>query len=209
MKKLLALLFVIMSIVSHAQFNKGDKFVGGYSGFDSHRATYVTNNGAVTKSTSVSVIPTIGFFINKNIAIGGSVGYNSSYSKYTDGINSTPYTNKQTGQSLSSGVFIKRFLTISDKFLFALKGSVYYARGTTTYESGPNKTKHKDYGVNASVSPSFIFFPTSKWGIEASLGSLSYDHSKNITDDSKHDSFGFSLGTFSLGFSYYLRKNVE
>jgi hypothetical protein len=111
--------------------------------------------------------------------------------------------------SFSIHTFVKRYFPISEKFYFSTEGSVGYSRGNETREYQNEEQKYKWHGVGADIYPSLIFFPSSTWGIEASIGSLTFDRTVNLSDDSKSTSVNFNHGTFSLGFAYYFRKPAE
>jgi hypothetical protein len=200
MKQVITLLCILFSLCAHAQFNKGDKFIGGsiilLDRMDGE------NNSSKNNEKSFGVSPAGGVFLNKNFAVGANVGYSYDAYEYFNGLN----YNDQTYHMFTSEIFAKRFFTISDKFFFALKGGTSYTRNKRLYSNSGSETTTTSYTLGANVTPSFIFFPSSHWGIEAGLGNLSYAHLQQLSGSGKTDIFNFNAGSFSLGFSYYLRK---
>jgi hypothetical protein len=198
-------LLLLVPVCSWAQFAKGNKFIGGSISINNQNNN--VTNPLISLNQNILVSPSVGFFVKDNIAVGFKLGYSKSYQ---EGLN-VPYGIKSTNlTSWSGGLFIKRYASISEKFFFALEGSVIYARGTLDYElpnggsiTGGNNQKF--YNVLGQVVPSFIYFPSEKWGIEASLGSLYFTHSYNFTNETNASTFNLNYGSFSLGFAYYIR----
>jgi hypothetical protein len=200
MKHVIALFCILFSFCAHAQFTKGDKFIGG-----NVTMKHVSYDDGDEEDVYFGVSPSAGIFLTKNFALGLDLGYShDSYKTYVD----FQVSSKRISQSYTTGIFAKRFFTISDKFFFALKGDVVYQRSINNHTSVNGvKSSTKSYVLGTNLTPSFIFFPSPKWGIEASLGSLSYTHNQEIpADGTTTDQLNFYAGTFSLGFTYYLRK---
>jgi hypothetical protein len=202
MKHVMALFFILFSICVHAQFTKGDKFIGGQI---SMKHTNF-HNGGLSTDRYINLLPSCGFLLNKNFALGMKLGYSNDTYKVV------PYgqvLSKTITTSFSAGMFAKRFFTVHENFFFALTGDILFARvaGKSIDNIDKMTETDKSYTFDIGITPSFIFFPSSKWGIEASLGNLSYVHNQQLrTNGGKSDQINFNAGTFSLGFSYYFRK---
>lgn len=199
--------FLICPFVVNAQFNKGDKFLDVALLLNN-----VKNDGGYDYSTirNIGVSPSIGFFISDNLALGSSFSYGSSYHSNDD--------TRNTGKSVSGGLFIKRFFTLNEKFLFLLKGGISYGRGVGERVTVPNSIfdyKSDFYFFGANIIPSFVFFPSPKWGFEASVGGIGFDHRKResinttITNTNTTNTFSILGGSISFGVNYYLRKKVD
>jgi hypothetical protein len=102
--------------------------------------------------------------------------------------------------------FAKKFFMVSDKFLFALKGDIQYGRGSNKSANRYSKEKEKSHSINTAVKPTFIFFPSSRWGIEAGIGSLGYFYKHGLASDYNDKGFSANFGSISLGLNYYFRK---
>lgn len=204
MKFLLLFSFVVMTIVTHAQFAHGDKFFGGSFSVGLQKGSGSQN--FQTTYNSFSLQPSIGYFLNDKYAVGGGLGYSTTYQKTTYDLSSLQ---RASGHSINIHAFLKRYFIISDKFFFAMTGGISYGRGIETQGSGTGESKTKNYSVGMNAYPSLIFFPSTNWAIEGSIGGLYLAHTRNLSADSKYTSFNFDYGTFSLGFAYYLRKPAE
>jgi hypothetical protein len=110
-------------------------------------------------------------------------------------------------------IFANRYFKISDKFLFSLKGLLAYSRGTdtnTNVGSGLNQSTTTDnYQLAVNTSPNFLFFPSSKWAIEAGIGSIGYNYSRNLSNDGTSNYFNLDYGRVSLGIAYFIRRATE
>ncbi len=197
------LLFVILilPISLSAQFNKGDKFLGGTLGFQIQQSPY-TGTNFLTKSNGFAISPQIGFLLNEKLALGGNLGYSTSH--FSIGPDTAESTNDLSNFSI--GLFLRRYYSINDKFLFSLTGNADYGKGTIKSSSDISNEESKNYIYSISVYPSFIFFPSKKWGIEASIGNIKFSHTKTIDSEDKTDTFGIGYGTIFLGFAYYFQK---
>ncbi len=201
-------LLLFYSFTTHAQFTEGDKFIGGTFTLNNYKYTEELNlGGSAVKSTMFEVRPAVGFFFNEKVAIGGLISYNSSYQKnVANSINEY----KNTTQGYSLGFFVNRYFMISEKFYFMLGGNVSYSRGRQETESQFSESQEAKYhGINMSIKPTFIFFPSQKWGIEAGIGNLSYAYTRYLSGDGESKGFNLNYGTFSLGFAYYFTRSSE
>ena len=188
----------------NAQFSKGDKFIaGGYSiGVQNASA----DNGDDNKYRSFQVYPEFGYFVNQHYAVGGGLTFSTSKSRYE--FAQGDYQEQKSG-GFGTYLFVKRFVPISEKFYFALTGSVDYDRFRSTNAYGGYESTTKSYNIGLNVAPSLIFFPSTNWAIEGTIGSLSLNHSRGISDESKTTSFGINYGSISFGFAYFFRKATE
>lgn len=202
MKSLLLAAFAVAApLYSFAQFSKGDKVVEGAISVYIYRTPISEVDNYESRSSSLSVYPHIGFFINKHTSIGGGVGYQSSmYRAYQPG--NIDYLSESRGTNLQ--VTVRRYASIADAFLFSLSSYASYSAGNFTQSSSTDKVKYKSAGI--SVGPSFHFFPTRNWAVEGGIGSIGYSRSIQKDIDRKSNSFHLSLGTFSFGLAYYFRQ---
>ncbi|WP_244214217.1 hypothetical protein [Pedobacter jejuensis] len=82
MKKLLLSVVGVAGLVygANAQTEKGKVILGGSVGFNSSKV-----EGAAKSDVSFNVIPSVGFFVDNNFAIGTGVGY--TYNKEVSNLN--------------------------------------------------------------------------------------------------------------------------
>lgn len=212
MSKIVLFGFLLISIVANGQFSKGDKVLGGTFSFYSQNAPSSQNGGLTNNVRTLSITPTIGFLVNENSAFGGKLGYASSYQEIS---NYSPAVLEFDSKSFSAGVFGIRYFKISDKFLFSLIGGFNFSRGFETDVTFDQVTgqltenKTQNYGLTTSIRPNFIFFPSPKWGFEASIGSISHTFSRNLSNDDKTNFFSLNYGSISFGVAFYFRKSND
>ena len=209
MKYLIPAIFLAVSIQSFGQFNKGDKVLGGTLSLNT--ANNENNQyGAVTSNyTTFGIYPNFGVLINSNLEIGSQLGYSSSNNEWS----ATNASTDQKSNYLNAGLYMQRYFVISDKFLFSLIANISYGAGKDktliTNQNGFVEDEIKRNSIGVAFRPSFIFFPSPNWGLQASIGELSYTHSKNKTSDDTSNQFGINYGYVSFGIAYYFRRKVE
>ncbi len=201
MKKIFLLLLV--PICSWAQFGAGNKFIGGtmsLSNQNNSNSGYSRPN--LTQSFSFN--PSFGFLVKENLAIGIRLGYSKSSNDYNG--------SSVQSDNFGGGFFVRRYFSLSEKFVFAIDGGINYSKyNLKTPIAQPNGVIYylsSEYNsIGMTVTPTFIYFPSTHWGIEAALGSLSYYHNDYTSSNYTSNVFNLNYGSFSLGFAYYFRKN--
>ena len=155
------------------------------------------------------IYPNFGVLINSNLEIGGQLGYSSNNDEWS----TTDISRDRKSNNLTAGLYMQRYFVISDKFLFSLIGNISYSGGKektlTTSQNDIDEDEIKRNSIGVTFRPSFIFFPSPNWGLQASIGELGYTHSKNKTNDDKSNGFGINYGYVSFGIAYYFRRKVE
>lgn len=200
--KYFLIILVFLPFTLSAQFTKGDKFIGGTVGISTQQSPYVASTFTPRKANEFSLQPQLGFLLSKNLAFGGTLGYSHQFFSYgPDTLLATTTINQ-----FSVGVFLKKYYSINDKFLFTLNGDIKYLSGNSKSTYGTDSNESKMYEISAGIAPAFLFFPSENWGIEAGIGQISFSHSKTKDTDLKTDVFNIDYGTFELGFFYYFHK---
>src|SRR5688572_16482328 len=100
----------------------------------------------------------------------------------------------------------KRYFALSDKFYFALEGSLGYSRAQSTNTDDRFSEKIKSYKYRYKRTTLFVFFPSAKWGIEAGIGGLGYSYSRNLTNKASFNNFSAYYSGINLDFAYYFSK---
>jgi len=218
MKNIIALSIVMAPCFAFAQFSKGQVYVGGTlsTSLQSSTGNGTPPSSNLSKDNSLSISPTIGFFLSPRIALGGSVTYSSSYQEY-DGLSFNQSTGtlinafqKNKTNSIGINSFTRYYIPISNSFYFSLQGQINFTRGNSESKYGTDtqetiqETPYYSLGLN--FKRVFIFFPSPKWGIEASVGSLGYSYTRYLPDVSSTNSFSLNAGSFSFGLAYYFAK---
>lgn len=207
MRYILLVFLTQASLFSYCQLMKGDKFLGGSVSLGTQRAPETPVAGS-SFSNSFSISPGIGFLLNEKLAIGGQLGYSGYYSKSVY----TPYTNVYKYSSGSAGIFGKRYFALTNQFYFTLVLGLSFSHGsqemtdTNTATSSVSENKSTSYSISSNFRPTFLFFPSPHWAIDASFGGLGYTFSKNLTYKSNSNSFNLNYGFISLGLYYYFNK---
>ena len=209
MKYLIPAIFLAVSIQSFGQFNKGDKVLGGTLSFNTANNENNQFGNVTANNTSFDISPNFGVLVNSNLEIGGQVGYSSNHDEW----NATDASSDRKSNYLTAGFYMQRYFVISDKFLFSLIASIGYSAGKDktllTNQNQVNEDETKRNSIGVTFRPSFIFFPSPNWGLQASIGDLNYTHSKNKTTDDASNRFGINYGYVSFGIAYYFRRKVE
>jgi hypothetical protein len=199
MKKLLLSVVAVAGLVygANAQTEKGKVILGGNVGFNSTKV-----EGAAKSDVSFSVVPSVGYFVDNNFAIGTGVGYNY---------------NKQVSENTLNQAFVvapfgRYYVGLSDQFKFFGQLLVPMAFGNNKIvndngDTGAKVASTTSIGVN--IAPGFAFFPTKRIGIEVSVNGLGYNNlnvKNEITGgEVSSNSFGLEANTFApkLGVQFH------
>lgn len=189
MKKLLLSLIAVSALAfsTQAQTEKGKIMLGGSAGFST-----VKVKGAGKSDIGFNIVPSAGYFVSDNFAIGTGVGY--TYNKEVSDLN--------LNQAFKVAPFGRYYVGLSDQFKFFGQLSVPLAFGNNKFVAVDGKVGAKtatttEIGVN--VAPGFAFFATKKIGIEVSVNGLGYNNytvKNELTGNkAKANSFGLNANT--------------
>ncbi|MBB6272647.1 hypothetical protein HDF26_003104 [Pedobacter cryoconitis] len=226
MKKLLTLMMLCASAMAvNAQTEKGKYILGGTIGYSS---TKYENSQGASKQNNFDLLPSAGYFVSDNLALGLGIGYSRNVTTSTTSttyyvspaVSYANYSLKETTDYFTVSPFIRHYVNISEKFKFFSQFSVPMKWGNRKSEFItknpaldviPN-TKVKTTSVGVGLEPGFAYFPTKKIGIQLSVGGLSYiwnkteDKVNSFNNDQKDHAF--NLGTNFLapriGIQFYL-----
>lgn len=204
MKKLLVAGAVALFGLSNAQIAKGTTYVSGVVGYSS-----VENNNNDRKVDNFAVVPTVGYFVAPNLAVGLGVGYASNIDK-------TTYENGYDKETMSAFVvepFVRKYWTLGEKLYIFGQLSVPMEFGTEKYEENEdnttvsNKVNYNAFGV--SIKPGLDYFLNKNWTIEATIGEFGYNTSKYDVEGAKNVNnfnFGLNLANVGIGVKYVFAK---
>jgi hypothetical protein len=210
MKKLLLSLIAVsaLAFTTQAQTEKGKFMLGGNVEFNSNKV-----DGANKANTTFDIVPSVGYFVTDNFAIGTGVGFETSkiHTSTTVAGNTIGATRKD--QAFVVAPFARYYKGITEQFKFFGQLSVPMSFGNTKVGDvdGNNYAKVSKYtNVGVALSPGFAFFPSKKFGIEFSVEGISYNDNK--LKDNNGDKIGgnkeFNVGAnfFAprLGVQFYL-----
>lgn len=192
MKKTLTLAALFAcALATHAQTQKGTTILGGNVSFLSTKS-----NTATKSDVNFSVLPSIGYFISDNFAIGTGIGY--KYKKITS------YDQRGLTQSFVAAPFARYYTSLSEQFKFFGQVTVPLEFGTrkAVNENGTTGIKTgKTTDIGVTIAPGFAFFPTKHIGIELSVNGIGYIHSEFKSEagnvKSTSNSFNIDANTFA------------
>lgn len=177
------------ALTTQAQTEKGNVMLGGNVGFGTSKV-----EGAAKSDVNFSVVPTVGYFVSDNVAIGTGVGYTSNKKVSSNTLN----------QAFEVAPFGRYYVGLSDQFKFFGQLSVPMAFGTNKYVADNGNTGDKyasTTNIGVTVAPGFAFYPTKKIGIEVSMNGLGYNHlnvKNEVTgNEVETNSFGLDVDTFA------------
>ncbi|MCX8523394.1 outer membrane beta-barrel protein [Chryseobacterium formosus] len=218
MKKLLVASAVALFGLSNAQIAKGTIYLSGTAGY----SQVETNNGNL-KSEELNIVPTAGFFVAPNFAVGLGVGYqtvkNTTISTTTTPLSTTVNTAEEKYPAFVVAPFARKYWTLSDKLYFfgqlavpmefgkaeSEVSSVTTAGSTTSSSSISTEAKYTSIGV--TVKPGLDYFLNKNWTIEATIGEFGYNNFKPKDGEATNNySFGLNLANVGIGVKYVFAK---
>jgi outer membrane protein len=218
MKKLLIASAVALFGLSNAQIAKGTVYLSGSVGYSQEE----TNNGNL-KTENFNVLPTAGFFVAPNFAVGLGVGYQTekttAVSTTTIGNVTTVNSSVEKYPAFVVAPFARKYWTLSDKLYFfgqlavpmqfgkaESEVSSVSTNGTTTVSTSTSaESKYTQVGV--TVKPGLDYFLNKNWTIEATIGEFGYNNFKPKEGDATNNySFGLNLANVGIGVKYVFSK---
>lgn len=204
MKKLVLSLLAVSALAfsTQAQTEKGKFMIGGNVEFNSEKA-----EGAEKADINLSLVPSVGYFIGNNIAVGTGIGYefNKIHSADANAIAKT--------QAFVVAPFA-RYYAGTEQFKFFGQLSVPMAFGNLkgSLDGGDNYTKvGTTSSIGVALSPGVAFFPSKRFGIEFSVNGISYNDYKvedrdgnRDTGSSKNFNVGANFFSPKIGVQFYL-----
>ena len=180
MKKQLFLSFLFMLGLSVGSFAQGKLFLGVDLGFHSNDA-----------HSSFELSPALGYWLNDNAAIVGSVGFSSETDKTT-----SPDDTKTSG----FGIGVQyRHCWKNDNFYFYLAPGVGY--GTAKVDDGTT-----DFSVNTlniSLTPGISNMLSDKWSINAEMGLIDFTSVSGDVESDSEFSINTTMSALSFGLWYH------
>ncbi|OCK52483.1 opacity protein [Chryseobacterium sp. CBo1] len=218
MKKLLVAGAVALFGLSNAQIAKGTVYLSGTVNYSQEE----TQNGNV-KEEKLNVIPTVGYFVAPNLAVGVGVGYktqtNTEVETLTFGPTTTVNTTKFKQPAFVVEPFVRKYWTLSDKLYFfgqlavpmqfgksELEGTSVTTTGSTVSTTTVS-TEAKYTQVGVTVKPGLDYFLNKNWTIEATIGEFGYNNYKPKEGDATNNyNFGLNLANVGIGVKYVFAK---
>lgn len=219
MKKVLMAGAIALFGLSNAQIAAGTTYLSGSVGYSQQER----NNGN-NKTENFNVLPTVGYFVSNNFAIGLGIGYETQ--KNTDITNvtmfpgSTSVTTAETKQpAFVVAPFARKYWTLGDKLYIFGQLAVPMRFGKTETENttvntsgssvttGSSSSEAKYTQIGVTVKPGLDYFLNKNWSIEATIGEFGYNNFKPKDGDAINNySFGLNLSTVTFGVKYVFAK---
>lgn len=195
MKKLLLVGAVALFGAVNAQIAQGTMYVSGNVGYEG-----VKNNNSDVTGDRFSVVPTVGYFVASNVAVGVGVGYSSESVKNNEGV-------KKSTSAFVVEPFARKYWNVSDNVLLFGQLSVPMAFGNDKVKVDSkeiSKDKFSAFGVVVKPGIDYVIAPN--WTIEATLGEFGYRTAKYKDAKSVENyKFGVDLGSVSFGVKYLFK----
>jgi opacity protein-like surface antigen len=211
MKKLLLASAIALFGLSNAQIAKGTTYLSGSVGY----SQVETNNGN-NKTENFNVLPTVGYFVGTNLAVGLGIGYQTQKDTNISTTvlpNTTIVTTNEVKQpAFVVAPFVRKYWTLGDKlYIFGQLAvpmqfgkteventSVATSGSTTATTSTSTEAKYTQVGV--TVKPGLDYFLNKNWSIEATIGEFGYNNYKPKDGDATNN-YNFGLNLSSVTFS--------
>ncbi|CAM3115970.1 porin family protein [Chryseobacterium flavum] len=223
MKKILLAGAVALFGLSNAQIAKGTTYLSGQVGYSQKE-----DNNTDIKKEKFNILPTVGYFVDTNLAVGLGVGYRNENEKGTKTTGSNPLfvsEGKVTESAFVVAPFVRKYWTLADKLYIFGQLEVPMAFGqnkvegttTTTTTTGAGTTvtttstsdKSNFTSIGVNVKPGLDYFLNKNWTIEATIGEFGYNTYKQDIDGAKRVNdykFGLNLSSVTFGVKYVFAK---
>lgn len=223
MKKLIFGSAIALFGLSNAQIKTGTMYVSGQVNYTKAEDK---NNDITTQN--FKIIPTVGIFVAKNLAVGTGLGITNRKEEFTRVYNSGSSFSSQidyTGKANAVIVapFVRKYWTLSEKlYIFGQleipmefgkmnqDALVTYVDGMYGYfEQQTLSTERKYTSIGVNVKPGLDYFLNKNWSIEATMGEFGYKNLKYKEEDAKAANsynFGLNLSSVTFGVKYVFAK---
>nr|WP_315032326.1 outer membrane beta-barrel protein [uncultured Chryseobacterium sp.] len=216
MKKILLAGAVALFGLSNAQIAKGTTYLSGQVSY-----SQTEDNNTDKKIESFKILPTVGYFVDTNLAVGLGVGYKDGKTTTTTTTGSTVYDLEKSKPAFVVAPFVRKYWTLADKlYIFGqlevpMEFGQNKVEGTTTTTTGgntvvtSNSTKNNYTSIGVNIKPGLDYFLNKNWSIEATIGEFGYNTSKENVDGAKRVNnydFGLNLKAVTFGVKYVFAK---
>ncbi|MDJ1467255.1 outer membrane beta-barrel protein [Cytophagaceae bacterium DM2B3-1] len=202
MKKIfIAAIAMISAMTANAQVEQGKLFINGQFGVSS--TSYKADSDH--KKSSFTLMPSVGYFVSDQFAVGLGVGVSTNKDKNT----TSNVTTTTTDSYVSIAPFVRYYIpTAGDKFHFFAQSRLGFGFGKekTKYSNTSVTLEDKTNYINFNISPGFAYFPSSHWSLELLLNGFYIDSQKNPNNDNSGvTTVGLDVNSLvpNVGISYF------
>ncbi|WP_288437905.1 outer membrane beta-barrel protein [uncultured Chryseobacterium sp.] len=220
MKKIVFMGAVALFGWSHAQIAKGTSYLSGQVGYyHNEKNEFETKR----KEDVIRILPTAGYFVNNNLAVGLGIGYKSAVTKYN--VRGFGFINtieiKNTDNAFVVAPFVRKYWTLSDKLYIFGQLQVPLELGKEKMDfnsegdggdpilSAPFTQKNNYTHIGVNVKPGLDYFVSKNWSIEATIGEFGYNSYKRDVEGAKRNNsykFDLNLAAVTFGVKYIFAK---
>ena len=205
MKRLVvSLIFCWLTVAVVAQTTQGTISLGGAVGISSSTSQ---TTGGESKSTTVFIAPSAGYFLADGMELGLNVAFSSESDEF-DGDDAGSVNETALGPYFKYYMF-----TANENFAFTLNASLLFGFSKDSPPSGDdNADEVKGKSFQFAISPGFSYFFTDKIGLDFQLQGITFrkedPNTDSDADDDESSSFIFGVASFnpSLGFKFYCAR---
>jgi hypothetical protein len=216
MKRIFTLAFFsCLSLVAYTQ-NFGNKLISGSLQYSSIETDFSTNSSQAfyPNTTSFAFSPKLGFFVKPQWAIGMGVsyGYKKEFSNQLYYYNNSLSATEKITHSFSLTPFTRYYIPLGRQVAFFGQATGSYTMGSSKYRASDASPADAEVtGLNVYIMPGLVFFPSSKVGIECTLGEIGYHNTESVgTTKSTYTTKGFisrlGMEGLSFGVSLYIGR---
>lgn len=220
MKRIVLMGAVALFGLSNAQIAKGTTYLSGQVGYyHSEKNEF----GTERKNDVIRILPTAGYFVNNNLALGLGIGYKSAVTKHSvgGGFSSNTMDIKETDNAFVVAPFVRKYWTLSDKLYIFGQLQVPLEFGQEKLDSNsdilmgdpllaPSSSSKNNYtNIGVNIKPGLDYFVSKNWSIEATIGEFGYNTYKRDIDGARRADdykFGISLTSVTFGVKYVFAK---
>ncbi|MFW0738452.1 outer membrane beta-barrel protein [Flavobacterium sp. T12S277] len=188
MKKML--LILALSVFGFANAQKGTILVGGNIGYTSEK---IDRETSPVKNNSFDFLPKVGYQFHDNWTAGIEFSVQSSKSEFGEG--------EGKANNFKTGAFVRYTVPLSETFsVFADLGAGFQNQKGKNYVNGSLVSNRKIDGFYSGLTPALFVNMKKGFGLNFSIGGLSYE-TLNYADDD-YSKFSFNFGkTVNIGIS--------
>jgi hypothetical protein len=227
-RNILVVLTLLAFSTANAQTDKGQKFIGGQMNLQGS-TNMIIDDLILNRSQTfgANVVPSLGFFVRDNFAVGGTLIYSHSRSTlrrespFADAPLMLININESATNGYGIGGFVRYYVDLSEKLKFYLNGGINYTYSTQEKITTQNDPISGNPGVptlqknllntaNIAIAPGFVFFVTPKFGIQTSIGSVFYQFTNtrskqgpSYTSNIGNYGFNLNLSSFYFGVNFH------
>jgi hypothetical protein len=220
MKRIVLMGAVALFGLSNAQIAKGTTYLSGQVGYyHSEKNEF----GTERKNDVIRILPTAGYFVNTNLAVGLGIGYKSAVTKYKVG--NAAVGNllevKDTDNAFVVAPFVRKYWALSDRLYIFGQLQVPLEFGQEKIDANsdifmgdpllaPSSSRKNNYtNIGVNIKPGLDYFVSKNWSIEATIGEFGYNTYKRDIDGARRADdykFGISLTSVTFGVKYVFAK---